>query len=148
MIRLLRLLLLTALLAGVSASADDLSNPIGVRPISASFAVNPGPATYLGESRIDPASLYDPRYKLKSISIMDITIATVGPDLGKFNGSIKVTIGTDGRVSDVEIVESVHPTYDSMLLRAARSWLYQPAKRNDVPVVSELVVEVNLRPRE
>jgi outer membrane biosynthesis protein TonB len=64
-----------------------------------------------------------------------------------FSGSVKVSIGTDGRVSGAEIVESVHPTYDPMLLRAARDWLYQPAKRNDVPVASELIVEVNLRPR-
>lgn len=63
-----------------------------------------------------------------------------------FSGSVRVNIGVDGRVSSAEIVSSVHPTYDSMLLRAARSWLYQPAKRNDVAVESELVVEVNLRP--
>ena len=64
-----------------------------------------------------------------------------------FSGSVKVNIGTDGRVSAAEIVESVHPTYDPMLLRAARGWLYQPGKRNDVPVASELIVEVNLRPK-
>ena len=64
-----------------------------------------------------------------------------------FSGSIKVSIGTDGRVSAAEMVESVHPTYDPMLLREARGWLYQPAKRNDVPVASELTVEVTLRPR-
>jgi TonB family protein len=59
---------------------------------------------------------------------------------------VQVSIGVDGRVANAEIVQSVHPTYDSMLLRAARSWLYQPAKQNNVAVASELLVEVNLRP--
>ena len=65
---------------------------------------------------------------------------------GEFTGSVKVNIGVDGRVMSAEIVDSVHATYDSLLLRAARGWLYQPAKRNGQPVVSELLVEVNLRP--
>jgi TonB family protein len=65
---------------------------------------------------------------------------------GEFSGSVKVNIGVDGRVMSAELVDSVHATYDSSLLRAARNWVYQPAKRNGVPVVSELLVEVNLRP--
>jgi protein TonB len=65
---------------------------------------------------------------------------------GEFSGSVRVNIGVDGRVMSAELVDSVHATYDSSLLRAARNWVYQPAKRNGVPVVSELLVEVNLRP--
>jgi periplasmic protein TonB len=65
---------------------------------------------------------------------------------GVYNGAVLVRIGTDGKVHSAEITKSVHPTYDSSLLRAARNWRYQPAKRGEVPVPSELTVEVNLRP--
>jgi hypothetical protein len=44
------------------------------------------------------------------------------------------------------LVRGVHPLYDAALLRAARTWLYEPAKRNDVPVSADLTIEVNLRP--
>jgi TonB family protein len=65
---------------------------------------------------------------------------------GVYNGAVLVRIGTDGKVHSAEITKSVHPTYDSSLLRAARNWRYQPAKRGEIPVPSELTVEVNLRP--
>lgn len=65
---------------------------------------------------------------------------------GLYNGSVRVRIGIDGRVQAADIVKSVHPTYDSSLLRAARGWRYEPATRNGTPVMSELTVEVNLRP--
>ena len=65
---------------------------------------------------------------------------------GVYSGAVLVRIGTDGKVHSAEITKSVHPTYDSSLLRAARNWRYQPAKRNEIPVPSELTVEVNLRP--
>jgi TonB family protein len=57
-------------------------------------------------------------------------------------------VGTDGRVEEAEIVRPAHPAYDAQLVRAARNWLYEPATRNGVAVVSELSVEVNLTPRE
>lgn len=63
-----------------------------------------------------------------------------------FTGAVFVRIGTDGRVEYAAIDRPVHPSYDGALLRAAREWRYQPATRNGLPVVSELTVEVNLRP--
>jgi protein TonB len=65
---------------------------------------------------------------------------------GTYSGAVLVHIGTDGRVQSAEIVRPVHPTYDTMLLRAARGWRYQPATQNGQPVASELTVEVSLRP--
>ena len=63
-----------------------------------------------------------------------------------FSGAVTVKIGSDGRVDSAEMTRPVHPTYDPILLRTARSWRYQPAMRNGQPVESELTVEVNLRP--
>jgi protein TonB len=65
---------------------------------------------------------------------------------GSFSGVIRVRVGPDGRVQDAEIVSSVHMLYDPVLLRAARAWTYQPARRNGVPIASEVNVQVNLAP--
>ena len=64
-----------------------------------------------------------------------------------FTGELRVRVGVDGRVESAEMVKSVHPGYDVALLRAARSWLYEPARANGVAVASDLVIQVQLRPR-
>ena len=65
---------------------------------------------------------------------------------GSFSGAIQVTIDAAGRVTSAEMVRGVHPLYDGALLRAARDWIYEPGRRNDVPTVVDLLVEVNLKP--
>jgi TonB family protein len=66
----------------------------------------------------------------------------------EFVGSIKVTIGIDGRVKAAEIERPTYPTYDARLLQAAKSWTYKPATRNGQPVESEKVIAIQLRRRE
>jgi TonB family protein len=63
-----------------------------------------------------------------------------------FRGSVRVQISAEGRVTSAEIVKSVHPAYDQSLLRAARGWLYEPARRDGVPIPSEKTVEVAVGP--
>jgi TonB family protein len=63
-----------------------------------------------------------------------------------YNGAVHVVIDASGRVTSATIVRSVHANYDDALLRAARTWVYEPATRNGVPVGVDLTIEVNLRP--
>jgi TonB family protein len=63
-----------------------------------------------------------------------------------FVGAVRVKITSRGLVDQVEMVRSVHPLYDQQLLRAAKNWEYQPARRDGIGVPSELVVEVQLKP--
>jgi TonB family protein len=65
-----------------------------------------------------------------------------------YSGVVRVHVGADGRVASATIVRSVHPVYDAALLRAARSWTYEPARRNDVPVGIDITIDVNLRPKQ
>jgi TonB family protein len=65
-----------------------------------------------------------------------------------YSGQVRIRIAADGRVTAAELVRGVHPSYDQRLLRAARSWVYQPARSKNVPVPTEIVVEINLRPAE
>jgi hypothetical protein len=65
----------------------------------------------------------------------------------EFRGALRVFISASGRVTSAELSPAIHPVYDQQLLTAARTWEYQPALRNGVPIASEKVIEVVLRPR-
>ena len=64
----------------------------------------------------------------------------------EFRGAVRVQISADGKVTNAEILKSVHPAYDQALLRAARGWLYEPAKKDGVAISSEKTVEVAVTP--
>jgi hypothetical protein len=63
------------------------------------------------------------------------------------SGSVKVTIGADGRVTSAVIVRRIHPLYDHALLEAASGWVYLPAILDGKSVPSEKTVDVELSPR-
>jgi TonB family protein len=64
----------------------------------------------------------------------------------EFRGAVRVQISADGKVTSAEMLKSVHPAYDQSLLRAARGWVYEPAKKDGVPIASEKIVEVAVTP--
>lgn len=64
-----------------------------------------------------------------------------------FDGVIRVTVGEDGRVRGVRVLKPSHPAYDTLLIQAARRWVYEPALRGGVAVSSQLDIEIRLRPR-
>src|SRR3954466_4961545 len=64
----------------------------------------------------------------------------------EFRGAVRVQISAEGKVVNAEIIKSVHPGYDQALLRAARAWLYEPAKKDGVAIPSEKTVEVAVTP--
>jgi tetratricopeptide (TPR) repeat protein len=64
----------------------------------------------------------------------------------QFTGAIRVQISAEGKVVAAEVVRSLHPAYDQLLVRAAREWLYYPGKRDGVDIASEKTVEVSLLP--
>ena len=65
--------------------------------------------------------------------------------LGSPTASVRVEIGTDGKVVGAVMQQSAHPLYDRMVLQAARDWLYTPAMLNGRPVPSEKLVTIQLR---
>jgi TonB family protein len=64
----------------------------------------------------------------------------------EFRGAVRVRISAEGRVVSAEMVRSVHPAYDLLLLRAARGWSYEPARKDGIPIASEKTVEVSVKP--
>jgi hypothetical protein len=64
---------------------------------------------------------------------------------GSPTASVRVQIGTDGKVVAAVMQQASHPLYDRLVLQAARDWLYTPATLNGRPVPSEKVVTIQLR---
>ena len=54
--------------------------------------------------------------------------------LSKARGLLELVIDEQGRVVNMTMRQSIHPTYDSQVLAAARHWKYQPARLNGQPV--------------
>jgi hypothetical protein len=62
-------------------------------------------------------------------------------------GSLRVIIDERGNVEDARINSSIHVVYDALLLSAARTWKYEPARLNGKPVRYMKLIEVVLTPR-
>jgi len=65
----------------------------------------------------------------------------------EYKGRILVHVGVDGKVAGAEILDSVHPLYDELLLTASKGWSYKPGMSNGAPVPADHIVEVVLKPR-
>lgn len=60
--------------------------------------------------------------------------------------TVRVTIGPDGRVQDITLVNAPDPAFFEATRRQALSrWRFTPATRDGVPVVSEKVMTVTFR---
>jgi TonB family protein len=71
-----------------------------------------------------------------------------GSSRASYTGAIRVSISAAGRVESASILRPSHPFYDRILLQAAMNWEYKPAQRDGLPISSEQVVEVQLRPHQ
>ena len=65
----------------------------------------------------------------------------------EFRGVLRVFISDAGLVTGAELSSPIHPAYDRQLLLAAKTWTYQPALKDGVPMSSEKLIEVVLKPR-
>lgn len=74
------------------------------------------------------------------------------PDEARLRGwedavTVRYTIGTDGRVKSVEVLESPQrPVFETTVVKAIRHWRFRPLMKNGVPqeVIHELVVYFKL----
>lgn len=120
----------------------------GFLDLSRSLAA-PAPATPAAQTAARPSK---PRAITPPVAVKQVMPPWLPTDnssrQGSFNGTVRVTISTAGRVEAAEMVQSVHPGYDRMLLQAARGWEYQPALADGRPIASEQLVQVQLKPRQ
>ena len=50
------------------------------------------------------------------------------------NGLFDILIDEQGRVLDATVRKSLNSSFDTLVIRSARSWKYQPATKDGVPV--------------
>jgi TonB family protein len=62
----------------------------------------------------------------------------------KEHGIVEIVIDEQGRVTNVNVRESIHPLYDTQLLTAGREWRYQPALFAGTPVRYRKLIQVNI----
>jgi iron complex outermembrane receptor protein len=53
---------------------------------------------------------------------------------------VRVTVETDGSVTNPEVVQSGEPDFDAAAIEAIRQWKFRPALRGDTPVASRIRV--------
>ena len=63
----------------------------------------------------------------------------------KYQGTVVLwmVIGTDGRAQDIRVQRSLGMGLDEKAVMAVRTWRFEPAKKNGVPVTVQINVEVN-----
>jgi TonB family protein len=68
-----------------------------------------------------------------------------GPALIGKLGVIEVIVGENGTVESAVIRRAIAPQYDKVALSATRTWRYQPATVNGVPVKYRKSIQVNVK---
>jgi TonB family protein len=66
---------------------------------------------------------------------------------GTVRGLLEIVTGTGGGVESAKLVKSVSPAYDRTLLEAAKTWKFQPAKKDGQPVRYRWLMEIVLERR-
>lgn len=60
-------------------------------------------------------------------------------------GTIDIVIDERGAVADVTVKQSVNAAYDALLVAAARTWRYHPARKDGVPIRFVKTVSINVQ---
>jgi hypothetical protein len=64
-----------------------------------------------------------------------------------FRGRLEIVIDESGAVETARLEQPIWPAYDSLLVRAARSWRYQPAVKEGKPVRFRRILDINVDPK-
>ena len=127
-------------------SAPAPSAPAASEPARAAAAPEP-PRAAAGEPsvyHIEDADVRPPVVIFQSAPSAPNELLTVVRALRK-QMVLSVLIDETGSVQKADVRGSIHPSYDSMLLRAARTWKYRPAMKNGVPVRYEKTVIIDVK---
>jgi TonB family protein len=90
---------------------------------------------------------------LPSVLTMPVRTRTVSPDYprvaraAELQGDVvlRATIGIDGKVSDVEVVQAVHPVLDEAARKAVLQYEYTPGRRNGTAEAVVIRIAVSFR---
>ncbi len=67
--------------------------------------------------------------------------------LTRTQGLLDLVIDEKGRLVSIVLRTGIHPTYDKMIVNAARDWKYKPATLDGMPVQFRKIVQVSVSKR-
>jgi TonB family protein len=138
--------------AGAPPLSDVKKLAQGFRDLSALAVAPPAPAAPTVETAAIPASSFQ-QPKIFTTENSDVTAPVVlrqalppfqSPTAVTRPGVLEVVIDERGAVESAVLRASINPRYDRLVLDATRSWRYQPARRQGVPVKYRKLVQINI----
>ena len=129
------------------AVANPASPPASAPPVTAAGPAQPtasnlaAPGSAVSE---EPPGVLQPPVAVKQQ--MPLWYGSKNVLARAYNGKLRVIIDEQGNVEDARIVESVNSTYDSLLVSAARTWKYEPARMDGKPVRYAKVIGIVITP--
>lgn len=145
--RLSDLRMLTVGFLELSAKAAAPPPPPAPEPVPVPApAPQPEPAAPPAPAAPEPGKVYD----LDDVGV--VAPAAVKQDIPKVpsailamarpRGLLEIVIDDQGRVVSIAMRGSIHPTYDTQLMSAAKDWKYEPARFNGFPVQFRKLIQI------
>ena len=69
-----------------------------------------------------------------------------GDEMQEFTGTLELLVDETGVVTSATLRTSVHPVYDTELLKAVRAWKFSPARKQGTPVRYVKTFQIRLTP--
>lgn len=114
-----------------ASAGPDVTAPAGpprVEPLSAPVTDN-GLRVYNPEDEgVSPPLVLEQQLPSMTPAMLTITRST------RTSGILEIVIDETGAVADAVVRRSLNPSFDTLLVRAARYWKYRPAMKDGVPV--------------
>jgi hypothetical protein len=125
--------------AGGNTSAAGAPTPPGSAAAPGAAAAYPNRTIVATQSKA--GEIVPPR-------LMKRTIPNVPSDLSRFGqlrpGEMEILIDETGKVAEAKFTKPIHPVYDSLVIAATRSWRYDPARADGVPVKFRINLKVTI----
>ena len=106
--------------------------PVAVPPAalarSASAAASAAAVYTIADEGVSPPITIDQR-----VPAMDPQLQTIARSTKK-SGMLDIVIDESGRVAETTVRRSLNASFDSLVVRTATRWRYQPARKDGVPV--------------
>ena len=119
-----------------TAAAAPVSAPAAPAATPAASAARSAPEIFTSETRdiVEPVVVRQemPPYP--------------GRVTNEMSGIVEVLIDETGKVESAVMLQSVDPRYNRLVLAAARSWLYRPARRDGAPVKYKKRIQIAIAP--
>jgi tetratricopeptide (TPR) repeat protein len=133
------------------------------RDLTKAMVATPTPASAAQAQAITPLTPAGPELSPERLRVFTSADADVAPPVAQsqrippwvpdraiaaqdFHGTLELLIDETGGVVTATMRASAHPTYNRLLLRAARDWKFTPARHDGKPVRYLKIVEVHLKP--